>query len=175
MRTSVIVAILLCSGLNSHAVAQSTYGDWFVVRADDGSGDVIAATSTDGSGTELLGYRCFAASQKCLHVLIPNTGCEDEGRYPMLLNAASGSSMVTGLCYKTEKSDQLLLTPFESIRSPIEQDSGLLGFAIPMKSGAFKAVRFSLKGSKAATAAAERIMRNTTPARPASGIGSTTF
>lgn len=162
-------------GLIGNVHAQATFDDWFVINANDTSGDVIAATSTDGTGKELLGFRCFAKTQECVHVLIANTACEENGEYPMLLNAASGSSMITGVCYKTSSSDQLLLKPYDSIRTLVQRGSGVLGFAIPMQSGAFKAVRFSLKGSTAATAAAERLIQERTRANPTPRKGSVTF
>lgn len=175
MKKISLLPVLFLAGVLGNAQAQVPFDDWIVVNADDNSGDVIAATFTDGSGKEVLGYRCFAKTQECVHVLIPNTTCEAEGEYPLLLNAASGSSLVTGVCFKTTSSDQLILKPFDSIRSPIEKDSGLLGFAIPMQSGAFKAVRFSLKGSTAATAAAERLIQERARARPTGRAGSNTF
>lgn len=169
----VLLLLVVFGQPQAQAQVLASYGDWVVVRADDDSGDVIAATATDGSGKEALGYRCFAKTQECMHVLMPNSTCEADGDYPMLLNAASGASMVTGKCYKTGKTDQLLLRPFDSIRSPIEKDSGLLGFAIPMQSGAFKAIRFSLKGSKAATAAAEKFVQERARTKPSERTGST--
>jgi hypothetical protein len=173
LATWVSIFSLLCS--LGAANGQTKYGDWFIVRADDGTGDVIAGTSTDGSAKELLGYRCFAKSQKCMHILVANTACSEGNSYPMLINSVSGAYKVDGICSKVKNFDQLLLTPYDSIRTPIEKDGGLIGFAIPMESGAFKAVRFSLKGAKSATDAAERMIQQSTPISPSSRTGSNTF
>jgi hypothetical protein len=134
----------------------ATYGDWFIVSANDSSGDVIAATGTE-NGKELFGYRCFVGDSNCLYVLIPNSSCEENSDYPMLLNSSSGASLVNGKCYKKAGGgDQLLLSPYKVIEDAIKNSSGLIGFAIPMQSGAFKAIRFSVRGGSTAIESAER-------------------
>jgi hypothetical protein len=148
--------LTLISLLVAHtSLAQSQFGDWFVISADDKSGDVIAATGTDGK--ELLGYRCFIADSVCRYVLLSNVTCDAGGRYPMLLNAEAGSALVTGHCHKNNATDQLLLQPYKPIEEALQAGgTGMLGFAIPMASGAFKAVRFSIKGGGSAILEAER-------------------
>ncbi len=154
IKTSSLIAATLL--IVSNAFAQPrTFSDWFVIDADDRSGDVIAGTGTE-NGKELLGYRCFLSDGSCLYVLLPNTRCEDKATYPMLLNAAAGSSLVTGICYQTAQNFQLLLRPYSSIESSIAEGKGLIGFAIPMESGAFRAIRFSVQGGSAAIKEAER-------------------
>lgn len=163
-----LVPLLLAGALALPALAQNRFGDWTLVSADDSSGDVIAGTTTDG-GKETLGYRCFLKEAKCLYVLMAGTRCEAGSDYPMLLNAPSGASQVTGVCLKAQSGDQLVLRPYQAVESPIQKSSGILGIAIPMESGAFRGVRFSLRGGQAAVQEAERRMnerRANPPAEP---------
>lgn len=175
MKRRYLALIAVLAGCMGAANAQVTFDDWVVVNADDNSGDVIAATSTDSTGKELLAYRCFVKSQECLHVLLVESSCEADAEYPMLLNAATGASMVTGVCSKVKSSDQLLLKPYELLRKQLKSGTGLLGFAVPMQSGSFRVLRFSLKGSTAASAAAERLIQERVRAKPSLGRGSVTL
>lgn len=159
------------------AQAQNRFGDWTLVNADDGSGDVIAGTVND-SGRETLGYRCFLKDAKCLYVLIAGTRCESGSEYPMLINSPSGAGPVTGMCLKGEVGDQLVLTPYKAVEGPIQKSTGILGIAIPMESGAFRGVRFSMRGGNAAIQEAERRMnerRSRPPANEPSRRSTTTI
>jgi hypothetical protein len=158
--------------LGAHAQT-ATFEDWFIVDAKDNSGDVIAATSTD-DGKELLGYRCFRQSGSCMYVLIADTRCDDKARYPILQNSRAGASNLSAVCHKTPSSDQLVLSPYKDIEGAIKEGQGLIGFAIPMASGRFKAIRFSLKGGSEAIVAAERLM-NARRNASTPGTGSGTF
>jgi hypothetical protein len=170
------VALVLAAVAVSSPAETKTFGDWTVLAADDQSGDVIAATTTE-TGQELFGYRCFVASGSCVYVLIPNSNCEAEADYPILLNASVGSSLVTGYCFKSAGSkSQMSLKPFKSMETLVKDAVGLLGFAIPMASGAFKAVRFSTNGATAAIQETERrvIAARASTTKP-SRSGATTF
>lgn len=150
-------ACLLASCLVGHAAAQNrTYADWFVIDASDRSGDSIAATSTDTRGSEMLAYRCFVDRNTCMYVLKADTTCEVDEEYPMLVNAASGSNLIHGVCIQNGDSFEMILKPYDVIERSIKDGRGLLGIALPMKSGAFKAIRFSVKGGSAAVEEAER-------------------
>jgi hypothetical protein len=88
--------------------AQSKFGDWFLVNAEDRSGDVIAGTLTNKDGGEVLAYRCYVEAQECAFILRSGTTCEADGTYPMLLNASVGAILVTGVCVPETKGEQLL-------------------------------------------------------------------
>jgi hypothetical protein len=170
----IALAFFLALGLGVSAQAQAQpqnrFGDWTLVNADDGSGDVIAGTIND-SGKETLGYRCFLKDGRCLYVLIAGTRCESGGEYPMLINSPSGAGPVTGMCLKAEAGDQLVLTPYKAVESPIQKSTGILGIAIPMESGAFRGVRFSMRGANAAIQEAERRMSERRSRAPAGEPG----
>lgn len=169
------VTILLASLAVISSAYGQTFGNWMIVDADDGSGDVVAATGTEGS-REVLGYRCFVSDGNCRYVLLARTKCENGGRYPMLLNAQAGSALVVGNCHKTTTSDQFLLQPWEPIQDALQNGAGLIGFAIPMESGAFRAIRFNVRGGAAAILEAERRVLERRSGRGApSRATSTTF
>lgn len=154
-----VTLLLACVLTSSFGFAQTsrTYGDWSVIDADDGSGDVISATVSDKDAAEILAIRCFIKEQKCIHVLRLKSRCEPNASYPMLLNSPGGASLVSGYCYSEKNGFELTLSPFDSIRGPIDDADGMLGFGIPLASGLFRAIRFSLKGSRTAREAAELI------------------
>lgn len=150
------VLLLGLTGVSGNTLAQS-FGRWAVVDADDQSGDAIALTATDSKFRQALGYRCFRTSQECVFVLIAGTACSEESSYPMLLNSSSGASLVTGTCFQGEGlKNQLVLKPHDEIKDSITSSSGLVGIAIPMASGEFLAVRFSVEGADRAISEAIR-------------------
>jgi hypothetical protein len=142
----------------SFAFAQmSTSGDWTIVSAEDGSGDVVAGTFTE-SGAEILSYRCYASTGMCSYGLMPSIDCINGSNYPVLVNAAAGAALVTATCFKPVGKAQYSLQPYKPIEDAINGGTGMIGFAFPMASGAFKAVRFSVLGGSAAIKAAEALI-----------------
>lgn len=164
-----IVVLAAALGFCAGAVSADTgrFGDWVVVPATDGSGDTIAGTFTDGT-SKFLGVRCFAATRQCLHVLTTGSRCENGNSYPLLLNGSTGAASIEGVCSLNDGRYELLLTPFDKVRTAIN-GTGVIGIAVPMESGAFSAVRFSLKGSTKALEYGETTLGSPKKA------GSTTF
>lgn len=154
---TIALSIALVSYVGLSKAETQKFGDWAVMSATDGSGDTIAATFID-SGTKYLAVRCFAATSQCMHVLVTGSRCEDGSSYPMLLNGSTGAATIDGVCSLNGTTHELLLTPFDKVRTAIN-GSGVLGVAIPMESGAFSAVRFSLNGSKRALEHGEKTLR----------------
>ena len=152
----VSVAVCIYAAAFSSFSAEQAYGDWFVTYADDKSGDTITATFSDGTSTAFA-IRCFAKDNRCLHLVRLGSLCEDGSTYPVLINAPTGAAAVTGVCSINDGVPEMLLTPFDDVRSALN-GSGMLGVAVPMASGAFKAVRFSLKGSSQAIKAGEEML-----------------
>lgn len=155
------------------AVGAQSFGKWVVIPATDASGDVIAATGTE-SGSEILGHRCFVSTGSCTYVLSAGITCEAGHEYPMLMNAPSGSAMVTGSCIEAQSGNELLLSPYKTVEAAIK-GGGIVGFAVPMQSGLFQAVRFSgLGGTSAIEEAARQALRNRARTRQ-KATGTTTF
>ncbi|NMF98322.1 hypothetical protein GPA27_13105 [Aromatoleum toluolicum] len=149
-----VAALGFCAG----AVSADTgrFGDWVVVPATDGSGDTIAGTFADGN-SKYLGVRCFAATSQCLHVLVTGSRCVNENSYPLLLNGSTGAASIEGVCSLNGGRHELLLTPFDKVRTAIN-GTGVIGIAVPMESGAFSAIRFSLTGSTRALEYGEKTL-----------------
>lgn len=153
MKTMLIFALLLVVSGNAGA-GTTRFGDWFVVRSDNG--DQVAGTVKDG-GTKLLGYRCYKSLNKCTHILDLDISCENGRRYPVLVNSDYHSLSMPAVCYNENGRSELLLPKFDSIHT-ILQKARVVGFAVPMNSGLFKVVRFSLDGSSEAMRDAEEVI-----------------
>ncbi|WP_303761181.1 hypothetical protein [Alcanivorax jadensis] len=144
-----IVILLLLSTFASLAYAvdiQQRFGAWTVIRANDGI-DLIATTANE-SGS-FIGFRCFAKSQECAHVLFADIECTDGGSNPILINSDYSALSMNAFCSKNGANYELLLTPYDDIHRILQKGNDV-GFAIPMASGQFKVVRFSLNGSEKA-------------------------
>lgn len=137
------------------------FGDWWAVSASDGSGDAVAATFADGTKT-VLAVHCLAKSQSCYHVVRIGSPCQEGSEYAVLVNAPTVAVAVTGVCSASGEDPGLILSPFDRVRSTLS-GTGMIGLAVPMESGAFKAVRFSLKGGSQAISAAEKMVEGRGP------------
>jgi len=147
-----VVTLIAALLLSSNAGAEEMqFGDWFVVRADNG--DMVAATQQDNFSKALV-YRCFKALNKCAHVLIADIVCEDGHTYPVLVNSEHSALSMNTLCSVNDGRSELILTEFDLIHKIIKKSS-IIGIAVPMASGKFKVVRFSLSGSSKAMEYAE--------------------
>ncbi len=132
-----------------------TFGDWTVVRADNG--DLVALTGQDDF-SKVLAYRCLKELDRCLHVLIADVQCEDGSVYPVLVNAEYSALSMNTLCSENDGRYELVLTEFDLIHE-ILLKSHVVGIAVPMASGKFKVVRFSLNGSTKAMTYAETMLK----------------
>jgi hypothetical protein len=120
--------------------------DWTYKDFHDGS----AAGSTNNDSGSTLAVYC-AADQQCMIFLITSTGCEENGKYTVLVNADSGAMTETAACSKlnnpaTKEQFALIFDDFQGLLNTILKDH-TIGFSIPLASGMFKVTRFSLEGS----------------------------
>jgi hypothetical protein len=150
-----VLALIMVLLLSSNAGAEEKhFGDWIVVRADNG--DMVAGTQQDNFSKALV-YLCFKNLNKCAHVLIADIVCEDKNMYPVLVNSEHSALSMNTICSVNDGRSELILTEFDLIHEIIKK-SGIIGIAVPMASGHFKVVRFSLNGSiKAMDYAEEKI------------------
>lgn len=139
------------------AAPQETYGDWKAFRLDTGA---YMATVQNDAGS-VLATLCTGST--CHVVVNPHISCDPGSKYPALVNAPSSAFAVTFLC---EKLGDLLVysVPLDTVMSDAMSIGGVLGVAMPMASGEFKAARFSLTGSARATARIQQLATDTTPA-----------
>ncbi len=139
-------AVLFFAASLAHAEGVQ-FGTWQVIQASD-SRDYIAVTGIDDY-SKMLGYRCYADSQECAHILVADITCENEADTPLLINSDHSALAMNAICVDAGDSHELLLTDFENTHT-ILLEANVVGFAIPMESGQFKVIRFSLQGSRKA-------------------------
>ena len=140
-RLALVVAV--CLTQVSSACAQQ-YESWIVGAMDGGEG-LYAATVNDSSG--VLGQYCYTESSQCLWLIATDVKCEQESKYPVLVNADGGSAQMELVCLKLENKPRYAFTDFKKIDDVIRTSSSYIGFAFPMESGHFKVSRFLLGGS----------------------------
>lgn len=147
MRAIIGIALLFVAGGVAQAQVQ-TFGDWSVVRSDNG--DMVAATLENGT-QYMLGYRCFKTLGQCAHVLVADIDCTDGQMYPVLVNSDYASLSMNALCENNKSTGkaELVLSEFDSIHKIVEKGT-IVGFSIPLANGLFKVVRFSLNGASQA-------------------------
>lgn len=140
-----LIALFFISYISASFAADpiKTFGDWFVIQPGDGDG-LIAATVNDSES--ILAFRCYHKAQKCIHVLHANITCSDDGEYPVLVNSDLAAVAMDAVCGNVNQRGELYLTQYDTIHEILQKGNDI-GFAIPMESGRFKAVRFSLNGS----------------------------
>lgn len=152
-----VSCLLVCTSLAAQSGRRLTYGDWTVVLSDDET-DLIAVTEQDDD--KMLAYRCFTSQKQCAHVIVPATSCEEGQTYPVLVNASSASLALDCVCSENENGMyEFVPTDWDGFHNILTNSRGYVGFAIPLASGQFKVVRFSLDGAKRAMAAAEAAVR----------------
>jgi hypothetical protein len=124
-------------------------GRWLQINANDSSGDLIAGTVSN-DGKSYLASRCFRDIRKCAVIISAPTKCEKDAEYSMLINSDDGAYHTVGICRLNGNQYEYILTPYSAILKIISKDSGIIGFALPLESGEFRAYRFSLIGAKKA-------------------------
>lgn len=147
-----LMSLVLCLVSTVVAAQTRTFRDWQVMVSDDKK-DLIAATSVDGD--KYLAYRCFGKTGKCVHVFSLAAECEDGKSYPVLVNSSYSALALTCTCSKNGSRYELI-PEYDRFNRILKGGTGYIGFALPMVSGQFKVVRFSLTGAQDAMALAER-------------------
>jgi hypothetical protein len=133
-----------------------TYGSWFVALSSDKK-DFVAYTFQDDD--KILGYRCFTSQASCAHIIVTANTRTSGNNYPILINSSSGSYMVSCASSNNHGRFELLPTDFDGFHKTLVDSKGYVGFAIPLESGQFKVIRFSLDGAKEAMSATEAAVR----------------
>jgi hypothetical protein len=132
--------------ISSNVLSKTLDDEWFIVF-DEKTGDYIAAVVAD-NGDDVLAYRCFKKEQLCSVAIRSKVKCEDGSSYPMLVNSPKGSFMLEGICTISNlKNYDQVLTPYKRISEVMYDGEGILGIAISLKDGDFKAIRFNLVGA----------------------------
>jgi len=147
MRTLVLLLLLTVIALPTSAEPRTaTVKNWTFKDFRDGS---AGGDTTNESGSE-LGVYC-SGTQQCFIFLITDTGCEENGKYTVLVNADSGAVATNASCTSINTPGSkgrfaLVFDNFDTLLNSILKDHAI-GFSIPLASGMFKVTRFSLEGS----------------------------
>jgi len=144
--------------LVSGAKADQTVKDWVFSKL--GGGSAIAYTGND-SGSR-LGVVCTAANE-CDAYVYSATGCDDGSKIPVLINTDSGSASFNVTCknISSPSEKQNFVFVFDELKPILNilLKNQTLGLALPLASGQFKVLHFSLQGSNEALAAVSRSVK----------------
>jgi hypothetical protein len=155
-----LVATLLCAvcALCAAVVRAQpvSYGDWNVHKE---LADIQIANTL--SGTAVAGVICVVSAGKCSAYLGTDTPCSEGVQTPMLINSAVGASVATATCTTLGSQRYNVFAEFANVKDAFES-GGLVGFAMPLRSGEFRVIRFNTRG---ATAAIRDAMTNPQPSR----------
>lgn len=134
--------------------AESSFGDWQAGVTDDRS--TMYAYTTNDSG-DMFGEWCSVTTGNCTWMLGLTTACEQESSYPVLANTDTGAAPLNIKCGGKIEDSELSRYQFTSFKDVEKLLKGghRVGIALPMQGDQFRVVRFSLKGSSAATSAME--------------------
>lgn len=136
----------LLTAMPASTLAQSSrYGDWQVTV----NAAATEASTVNQSGS-ILGFICVLSIDRCIYYVSAHTTCDQGGSSAVLINTDAGALVSTISCIKLGDNY------YNSIQDSPDLDTAInkstwLGIAIPMKSGQFKVVRFSLVGAFKAT------------------------
>jgi hypothetical protein len=166
-----IVYALMCLVLASSPLAAAppksgTVKDWTFTDYADGT----AGAQTTNESESSLGVYC-ASKDNCLAYLATDSGCQDGSKYTVMMNANSGANALLATCKSlaTPRSKQQFALFFEDLGAVLDTmlKDHTVGFAIPLASGQFKVVRFSLEGSNETLAAVDSAEGAAPGAKPA--------
>jgi hypothetical protein len=103
---------------------------------------------TINDSKQVFGQWCSFAADACYWSLGLDQTCSKGARYPVLINATSGSLATEVLCDERAETgkQRLYFTNFDDI-DRLVRASTLMGVAFPLQSGEFVVVRFSLNGA----------------------------
>jgi hypothetical protein len=142
------------------AADQMQFGEW-AVSLTANKQSVYAATAND-SGS-IFGEYCSLATGKCSWLLGFDYRCDNDARYPVLVNSKAGAAQLTVICGGRVNNGnqrapfyQYIFTDWKALESLIK-NSDRVGFAFPIQSDQFTVVRFSMNGIQAASESAEAL------------------
>ncbi|PMP02161.1 hypothetical protein BCS95_11810 [Vibrio breoganii] len=142
MRKILFFAVL-CLSATSVIAKEITHKDW-VINTD--GPDYFYAATVNKSG-HVFGKYCYFESEQCLYLTGVDITCTTGNKYPVLINADSGSLHATLHCGdRLNGQNVLVFDNFDEVEATAK-DSKQIGIAIPMENGRFKVSRFSMSGS----------------------------
>ncbi|MFC3469167.1 hypothetical protein ACFOHT_04745 [Massilia oculi] len=138
-----ILAALL--GISMQANANEKIGAWEVII--DG-GDIQIAKTTNRNG-EVAGVLCFASTNSCSAYFSWSLTCDENGKFPVLINSAAGANYTDATC-ATVAGNRLMFLDDLNMSVLGFEGGGEIGFAVPLQNGQFSVSRFDCSGATAA-------------------------
>ncbi|WP_221069297.1 hypothetical protein [Vibrio alfacsensis] len=139
----ILLFLFTLSASFSVLAAETIHKDW-VINTD--SNDYYYAATINKSG-HVFGKYCYFEDQQCLFLIGVDITCTKGNKYPVLVNAESGSLNLNLVCGdQVGNQNVLIFDNFDQVERTAKESSQF-GIAIPMESGHFKVSRFSLSGS----------------------------
>jgi hypothetical protein len=133
-----------------------------------GNGSAAASTASD-SGTQLVVY--CAAKKQCYIFVRSDIGCDDGNKQIFLVNAESGAEPFTMTCTKLDipGSKSQFANSFDNFKEILNVilENHSIAIAIPLVSGMFQVVHFSLEGSNEAISAVGNLAKDAANPNPA--------
>lgn len=146
-RKILAVALPLVSVVPITTPAQTTqYGDW---QTDLTSSEVPEAFTVNLSGS-IFGFICSVSIDRCVYYVSANTTCNQGSKSSILINTEAGALTSDIICTQLGNNYYNVIQDTQDLSNAMLKSTNI-GIAIPMESGEFKVVRFSLMGSNAAT------------------------
>jgi hypothetical protein len=139
--------LALCTFPMAPARAQQQMKAWSVAKFDNG----MAVAGTQNESGSVLGLACNSSGQ-CVVFMTPASQfqCVNGSKHPIFVNSNSGAALLQTVCARVPQGGKkrivLVFEDFEQVTKLILRDE-MAGFCIPMTSGNFRVVRFSLSGS----------------------------
>ncbi|ENP0873894.1 hypothetical protein ACCI29_004392 [Vibrio parahaemolyticus] len=142
MKKLLLILLAISSSFPAFS-ADTIHKDWVISTDGD---DYYYAATINNSG-HVFGKYCYFEDQQCLFLISVDITCTKGNKYPVLVNAESGSFNLNLVCGDRMGSQNVLVFDnFDQVERTAKE-SNQLGIAIPMESGHFKVSRFSLSGS----------------------------
>jgi len=131
-------ALLLCSVSNAQTDV------WSQDKADDGTYLYAAVLNADG---DLFGEICYYATKKCSWQMSVATSCAGNVTAPVLVNADSGTAVLTVQCFGVAQNASFYRYQFnwKELETAL-QGSKTVGIAMALQANGFKVYRFNLEG-----------------------------
>jgi hypothetical protein len=121
-------------------------GDWWISISEN-DGYTEAFTANESGST--FGLVCLTNIDRCFFYISPQTTCNDGSASIVLINSDAGALSSKVTCTKLGDNFYSMIEDFDNVQSAIIKSNNI-GIALPMESGLFKVVRFSLIGANAA-------------------------
>jgi len=129
-----------------HFPSMAEADNWSYGRSNDNNSHWAGVLNDSGSA---FMQRCSTGDGSCVWFIALSTVCEEKATFPMLVSSDEGAANILVLCAGAITSDgklfyQYYLKDFDQIDKVVRGTSGPIGFAMSLKSGQFKVVRFDM-------------------------------